>query len=204
MATTTKRGGSRAGIGKADARAESEGLLRDAALRVLNREGVLAGLRLQDVADEAGISRGLINYYFSSRGQLLREALDHKRASFMDSATRHRRDPILRRARRFFRTAIGDTDYAKVMALLALDDDPAFEPMFWYEEQVADIRADIEDGLVVDHDVEATLALLHAMVLGWATFRHSLARQTGVAVNKLDSRVEKVLLDLYAHAVLED
>lgn len=183
---------------RAQARAVSESLLRGAALRVLNRDGVLAGLRMQDIAEEAGISRGLINYYFESRSALLRSALEHKRRSFADSIRRHRADHGLRRARRLLRIAIADPDYAKVMTLLALDADPGFEPMHWFADQVDDVRAEIAQGRVEDHDVEALLTLLHATVFGWATFRESLARQVGVPVRELDARVEAALLGLLA------
>jgi len=38
----------------------------------LNRDGVLAGLNLREVAAEAGINRGLGHHYFGSRRDLLR------------------------------------------------------------------------------------------------------------------------------------
>jgi AcrR family transcriptional regulator len=40
---------------------------------------VLSGISLKDVADEAGLSRGLIHHYFGSRQALLRSALEARR-----------------------------------------------------------------------------------------------------------------------------
>src|SRR5206468_2454458 len=56
---------------RARGRAATEALLRDAAMRVLRRDGVLSGLSLQDVADEAAVNRALINHYFGNRATLL-------------------------------------------------------------------------------------------------------------------------------------
>ena len=66
-------------------RAASEALLREAALRLLDRNGVLAGLSLQDVADEAGVSRGLVHAYFGTRQDLLRSALDARLQEYADT-----------------------------------------------------------------------------------------------------------------------
>jgi AcrR family transcriptional regulator len=45
----------------------------DAACRVVVREGA-HGLRMASVADEAGVSKALVHYYFSTRQELLRSA----------------------------------------------------------------------------------------------------------------------------------
>ncbi|MBP9053131.1 MAG: TetR family transcriptional regulator, partial [Ilumatobacteraceae bacterium] len=37
--------------------------LEDAALRLVDRDGVLAGLNLREVADAAGVNRGLVYHY---------------------------------------------------------------------------------------------------------------------------------------------
>ncbi|HAM48545.1 MAG TPA: TetR family transcriptional regulator, partial [Alphaproteobacteria bacterium] len=47
-------------------RGASEAALEAAALRLLRRHGVLAGLNLREVADEAGVNRGLVYHYFGS------------------------------------------------------------------------------------------------------------------------------------------
>lgn len=60
MQTTAEPGGRVAGI-------------LDAACRVIVREGA-HGLRMASVADEAGVSKALVHYYFSTRQELLRNA----------------------------------------------------------------------------------------------------------------------------------
>ena len=48
---------------------QTEERILEAAQRVFTRNG-LAGARTQDIADEAGVNRALINYYFRSRDNL--------------------------------------------------------------------------------------------------------------------------------------
>ena len=49
--------------------------IRDAALRLLNREGMEA-VSVRRVAKEAGVAMGTLRYYFPSRGALLEACLD--------------------------------------------------------------------------------------------------------------------------------
>ena len=59
-------------------RAETERRLIDAALDLIRRNGVLAGLNLREVADGAGVNRGNIYPYFGSRRELLRAAINRR------------------------------------------------------------------------------------------------------------------------------
>jgi len=67
--STTPKGGGGAGGGK-DRHQE----ILDAAARVITARG-LAETRISDIADQAGVSPGLILYYFESKDRLLSEAL---------------------------------------------------------------------------------------------------------------------------------
>lgn len=53
----------------------------DAAARVITERG-LAETRISDIADEAGVSPGLILYYFDSKDRLLAEALTYANDQF--------------------------------------------------------------------------------------------------------------------------
>lgn len=50
----------------------TEGLIFDAALQVFQRKG-LAGARMQEIADEAGINKSMLHYYFRSKELLFKE-----------------------------------------------------------------------------------------------------------------------------------
>jgi AcrR family transcriptional regulator len=56
----------------------------DAACRVVVREGA-HGLRMASVAHEAGVSKALVHYYFSTRQELLRSAFAHAEQRLNDA-----------------------------------------------------------------------------------------------------------------------
>jgi AcrR family transcriptional regulator len=58
----------------------------DAALRLVAARGAGA-VRLRDVAHESGVSVGLLQYYFDSRDQLIREAFDQHARDVVDLVT---------------------------------------------------------------------------------------------------------------------
>lgn len=63
---------------------ETETRIFDAALRVFARKG-RDGARLQEIADEAGIHRPLLHYYFRTKGQLYAAVAERMFTQFMAS-----------------------------------------------------------------------------------------------------------------------
>ena len=180
---------------RARGRAATENLLRDAALRLLDRDGVLAGISLQDVADEAGLSRGLIHHYFGSRQALLRSALEARRQEAAAQFQHRRHRSPAARFKWFWRGTIRDPHWATIMALLAIDGDESFEPIHLADEVLADLRDEIDAGEYgPGMDAEASHALTLALACGWSLLRQSFARQLGVPVEQLDARVEALVL----------
>jgi len=59
--------------------------LIDGTISVIARHG-LAGLRVADVAAEAGVSYGVVNFYFKSKDQLLADTLEHLAAEYEEAA----------------------------------------------------------------------------------------------------------------------
>jgi TetR/AcrR family transcriptional repressor of bet genes len=59
--------------------------LIEATTAVIARQG-LAGTRIADVAREAGVSYGVVNFYFKSKDQLLADTLDHLAADYEAAA----------------------------------------------------------------------------------------------------------------------
>ncbi|MCP4004306.1 MAG: helix-turn-helix transcriptional regulator, partial [bacterium] len=72
-------------------RADTERRLIDAALDLIRRNGVLAGLNLREVADGAGVNRGNIYHYFGSRRELLRAAITRRFEAVIESLLADRR-----------------------------------------------------------------------------------------------------------------
>ena len=172
-------------------RARTEQDLEDAALRLLEREGVLAGLNLQKVADEAGVNRGLVYHYFGSRRDLLRKALRRNASEwgahigeFLELSPRDR-------ARTFLRAMIQYPRTAKLVLLLAIDGDRTFRMV---DARPTGPRSD--EGYAEGVDVDALNTIMASLVFAYSVRRTTFAREQGVPVKELDARVEDTLVRL--------
>lgn len=174
-------------------REATEAELLAAALRLLERHGVLAGLNLREVAEEAKVNRGLIYQYFGSRRALLRAAL--AAMSWQREEVFHvgRSLPFRERRRQVFRAALANPTQFKVEALLALDGDEELRLFPMLEETRRDLARDKAQGaLPPDADEIVMHVMTAATYLGYCIFRDNLAREAGISPEELDRRAEKV------------
>lgn len=168
-------------------REATEARLLDAALRLIESEGVLAGVTLSKVADEAGVNRGQIYQYFGTRRHLLRAALASMSRQRADEADFDRPFHVRRQA--VFDKAIERNAEIRLDALLALDGDTDLGLFPVYDQAIDAIRRDVEVGdLPADTDVEMLHVLTASTYLGYAVFRDALAEETGIPLPELDSR----------------
>ena len=174
-------------------RAATEAALERAALRLLERNGVLAGLNLREVADEAGVNRGLVYHYFGSRRDLLRAALG--------SDVRERmRDlklglPLRFRERygRFVQTMLRHRRAVVLSALLVLDGDKGVRMDPDRDNRRARFRHDVEVGdLDPDTDTEALYVAIASLAYGYAIFRTRLAEELEIGLDELDERLVRM------------
>nr|BFE60254.1 hypothetical protein GCM10020063_047800 [Dactylosporangium thailandense] len=176
--------------GRRRSRQETEAVLMRAALELLAREGVLAGLNLKDVADEAGVNRGLIHHYFGSRQTLLRNALDMEMHNLAERVGMEAYVNPARRGARSFRAQADEMQLARVVMLLALDGDDELAPIPFYESSLEFLKDEQSRGIWdEDLDPRALLALWYSFLSGYLVLRPALARQLGLAVKTLDARV---------------
>lgn len=161
------------------------------ALKLLDRDGVLAGVNLREVADDAGVNRALIHVYFGGRRGLLRAALDRAIRLARPEVTRRRKLAPREQGLRQFRDYVRDhPDYPRLISLLALDGDESLEPMLYAEERLEDSQRDQAEGrLSPDVDVIAMLAAWDSTVIGYAIIREALSRQLRVRPSELDRRL---------------
>jgi AcrR family transcriptional regulator len=166
--------------------------LRDAARRLLQRDGVLAGLNLREVADEAGVNRGLIYQYFGSRQELLRAAINEIRWSATEPYGEWRRLSFPQRRAYIFGQALKQLEFIRLEALLALDGDPGDESVGLFpglERSTKDMQADQEAGtLDPDLDPVMTQLMTASTYLGYCIFRETMARDAGERPEELDKR----------------
>jgi AcrR family transcriptional regulator len=174
-------------------RAETERRLIDAALDLIRRNGILAGLNLREVADAAGVNRGNIYHYFGSRRDLLRVAIARRFAGVAESLVADRQGaPFVDRRLRGFRAR--DTIHdSELRALLVIDGDESVDPMPRFEEALSNLRQDVIDGHVDRaHDLEALQVALSALLRGYRIFRESYAKRLDTDVEDLDARVAEI------------
>jgi AcrR family transcriptional regulator len=180
-------------------RAATEAALQKAALALLERNGVLAGLNLREVAEEAGVNRGLVYHYFGSRRALLRAALRsdiHERMSDFEPGWGL---PLAARIAAVFRTYMRHRRAVVLTTLLALDGDTLIRIVPDPEGTRRRMARDIADGhLPPDIDTEAAHVAISALIYGYLVFRDRYAAELDCDVLELDERVaaavERLLL----------
>jgi AcrR family transcriptional regulator len=175
-------------------RLATERALEGAAVALLERDGVLAGLNLQKVADAAGVNRGLVYHYFGSRRDLLRKALRTTVSGMLDGVETFWQLPIRQRTHEFFQAMVRHNRIPRLMLLLAIDGDRAFRMVVDDKLAAAAFIRDVADGeLTADVDIEALEVAVTSLVFAYAVRRVSFARELGVPVRELDRRVEATL-----------
>lgn len=181
---------------KTPGRLATEAALEEAAMALLRRDGVLAGLNLREVADAAGVNRGLVYHYYGSRAQLLRQALKRRGAATRTQLAANARLRFIPRFRAFFQTLIGNVEPVVLTTLLLLDGSEPLRVMPLREQTQAGLRRAVAGReLAPDTDLMALHALLVTGAYGYALYREAFAAELGVPVSELDGRVAALLFD---------
>lgn len=185
-------------------RVATESALQKAALLLLERNGVLAGLNLRQVADEAGVNRGLVYHYFGSRRDLLRAALRSDVAERMSDFAPGLGLPAPSRYERFFRTMLNHREAAVLAALLILDGDQGVRMVPNPEGTRERIRRDVDEGVLPpDIDGDGVHAAFASMIYGYMVLRDRLAEELEVDVEALDDQVA-AMIDLLMRGLKPD
>jgi AcrR family transcriptional regulator len=178
-------------------RRATESALQRAALLLLERNGVLAGLNLRQVAEEAGVNRGLVYHYFGSRRDLLRAALRSNVSERLSDFAAGRGLAAPSRYERFFRTMLHHRQAAVLAALLILDGDPGVRMIPNPDGTRARLQRDIEEGnLPPDVDSDGVHAAFASMIYGYMVMRDRFAEELGVDAERLDERMAATITQL--------
>ncbi|OPC79257.1 hypothetical protein B4N89_34945 [Embleya scabrispora] len=174
-------------------RQETEADLLAAARRLLERDGVLAGVNLREIAAEAGVNHGQIYQYFGSRQALLRAAaadLVERETAGQDG---HWDRPFAERRRAMFERRLNSPDLVKLEALLALDGDEELSALPRFDRTRRSLERDQARGdLPADADPIAAHVMTGAAQIGYIVFREIYARDTGIPLDELDERAARV------------
>jgi AcrR family transcriptional regulator len=180
-------------------RAATEAALQKAALALLERNGVLAGLNLREVAEEAGVNRGLVYHYFGSRRALLRAALRSDISERIGDFEPGFSLPLAARIRLVFRTYLRHHRAVVLTTLLALDGDTLIRIIPDLDGTRRRMARDVADGhLAADIDTDAAHVAISALIYGYMVFRERYAAELDCDIQDLDDRlsatVERLLL----------
>jgi AcrR family transcriptional regulator len=186
-------------------REKTERGLERAALRLLTGGGLLAGLTLQEVGDEAGVAKGLVYHYFGDRQALLRSALRHEAMKLQDQIRAIPYSNYDRRFAAFVKAALINPGAVQLMTLLLVDRDPRlrFMPLRGLMKQ--NFERDIREGrLPANADFEALLGVQNSLVYGYVLFRDGMARQMGVERAVLDGRFRRLVAEIGRRVAIAD
>jgi AcrR family transcriptional regulator len=179
-------------------REATEESLRAAAVALLRRGGVLAGLNLRQVADEARVNRGLVYQYFGSRRALLRSALFHRSRPNAEDAVDAAGLPLRERLARLFWTSLRNPEPVRLATLLVLDGDDRPRVLLNRGAGRADLAAEAGRGELPVADVEAVQAAIASTIYGYTLLREHLAREIGLPAEELDKRMADCVEAMFA------
>ncbi|MFT4116084.1 TetR/AcrR family transcriptional regulator [Bradyrhizobium sp.] len=180
--------------------------VEEAALSMMEKEGVLAGLNLNEVAKHAGVTRGLVYHYFGSRRGLLRAAIRRRMSRERDSSrTPSDTMKLGDRVAHAVQATIKNRDVLSLTTLLHLDGSTAPRLMPNAELTLLLLQRDQALGLVPkESDLPALHAAYAAATYGYGLFREVLARDLAIPIEELDGRVIEVLRRLFNGAGTSD
>lgn len=175
-------------------RATTVASLEVAAMKLLNEKGILAGLNLREVADEAGVNRGLVYHYFGGGRDLLRSALRKDvRERYVALGTGLGSVPFGRRAQAYIRAMVKQAEWVRVVIVLMLDNDERVRILPLKDQVLPHLQDRQRCGeLVSDIDIEAFHVLQVASAYGYALTRKNIAIELDIDLEELDLRVAAV------------
>ncbi|MEC3916898.1 TetR/AcrR family transcriptional regulator [Nocardia sp. CDC160] len=174
-------------------REETEQELFRAVLNLLERDGVLSGFTLREVAKEAGVNHGQIYQYFGTRRALLRAAISYLVERRRPEPESYWGQPFPERRLAMWRLALDNPELIRLESLLALDGDDELRMFPELARTRAALDRDCDTGVLPsDADGEVMHALTAATYLGYCVFREAFARDLGIPVDELDGRAAAV------------
>lgn len=173
--------------------------VEEAVLAMIEEQGVLNGINLNEVAKAAGVNRTLVYHHFGSRRGLLRSAIKHELRK-RQVQTKTPSEPMRLGARvvHGLRALLAGGSSLRLTTLLHIDGSTAPRLMPNAETTLLQLERDRALGLVpATNDLPALHATYAAALYGYALFREIFARDLGISLEELDTRVSAQLENLY-------
>lgn len=173
--------------------------IEKAVLDLLEEQGVLAGININDVARKAQVTRSLVYHHYGSRRGLLRSAI-RRRMAVNSAATKTPKEPLPLNERIVHALQATDAavDALKLTTLLHLDGSTAPKLMPNAESTLLLLERDLALSLLPDtNDLEALHTIYASLVYGYTLYREIFARDLCIDAAKLDARVKNEIGQLF-------
>ncbi len=169
-------------------RQAAEAALVEATTRLLAIRGP-ERVSLRDIADEAGVNKGLIHHYFGGKRALVEAAVRKLAEEHVANATARSGGPLPAPL-----TLGLDEQYWQVIARLILEGDLELAGLEFEEEISVPRRA--FDVLAAEHgdsiDLKAAVAAAMALELGWTAFKPFVVRAVRAEGGEIESIEEEL------------
>jgi len=173
--------------------------VENAVLELLEEQGVLAGINLNEVAAKAGVNRGLVYHHFGNRRGLLRSAIKRRMVEHkVEKQTPKAPMPLGDRVVHALKATLKGRETLRLTTLLHLDGSTAPKLMPNAETTLLLLERDRALGLIPEGtDLAALHAVYAAAIYGYVVYREVFARDLGIEVAELDGRVAETLLAVF-------
>jgi AcrR family transcriptional regulator len=172
----------------APSRAATEQLLLDAAVDLLRERGVLDGMNLREIAERAGVHRGLAYHYFGSRQELLRAAAKREIARPRDEVPGEAEMGVAEWLTTSLAATFRYREAIRLIVTLVLDDDRTVRTLTTRDVVLDRLRA----ATPPVEDPEAVDAVYAALSYGFGLLGDRFAAELGVGPEELERRVLRV------------
>ena len=167
-----------------------------AALEHVQERGIFEGLRVREIADRVGVTPANVYHYFGSLRGLLREALHREYDRVASELVSAMSLPFTERRLAVFDIVVQNKTI-RLGALLALDGDPDFEPLPYFEKSLSTYTALQAKGeLPKELDMQTLHLLTLAVSMGVAIYAEPASRQLDVESGELIERSRAMLEQL--------
>jgi AcrR family transcriptional regulator len=178
-------------------REATETALLDAAFSLLKERGVLSGMSLQEIADRADTTRGLVYHYFGSREELLRAAARRHIDRRSDQIASQDQLPFGQRMTDMLATAFEYEDAARLAVTLVLDHDPSIRTLPFRRRVVERLEQDVADHQLAIEDVPALYSVFVSIIYGFMIMGDRFAAEFKCDKADLQRRVLAVCADVF-------
>lgn len=193
------RGGGGGGAGRpTQSREATEQALIDGALALLRERGVLAGMNLREIADQAEVTRGLAYHYFGSRQELLRAAAKREIAGPRQEVPGEQEMGFADWLAAMLDVSFDYKEAVRLIVLLVLDHDDTVKTLTTKRAVMAHIDEAVEAHDLVIDDAEAVYAVYASISYGFSLLSSRFAEELGCDPDDLEERVLAVCRTMFS------